>query len=289
MLVSAWTAAMIAGLGWADSTRSTSTGLAPLVLDRDDLGTAAGRDVAHPLAEETVDRDHDDVAVVDGVDERRLHAGRAGGRDRQGAGVRRAPHLAQHLARLVHDLQERRVEVPEQRPRRARRSPPGRGSTGPGPKRCRSVDDGSRPCQSNLQDRAGVEDAVRVEGVLDPPGQRHHVGAELLRAAHPALALPTPCSPVIVPPSAIAARHHLAERLPRPPLGVGVARGRRRCSGGCCRRRRARPPGSRRRTPRRPRPIASSRSGSSGHRDADVLEQQRRRATRAPGTTIRRA
>src|SRR6476620_9806501 len=58
--VSAWTAAMIA----VDVDR-----LPPVVLDRDDLGAAPGRDVGHALAEEPVDRDHDDVAGVHGVDE----------------------------------------------------------------------------------------------------------------------------------------------------------------------------------------------------------------------------
>jgi hypothetical protein len=52
-------------------------GLPPLVLDGDDLGAAARRHVAHPLAEQPVHGDHDHVTVVDGVDERRLHPGRA--------------------------------------------------------------------------------------------------------------------------------------------------------------------------------------------------------------------
>ena len=43
--------------------------------------------------------------------------------------------------------------------------------------------------ENRSQDGAGVEDAVGVEGVLDPPGQRHHVGAELLGEAPP----PWPC------------------------------------------------------------------------------------------------
>ena len=90
--------------------------LPPLVLDGDDLGAAAGGDVAHPLAEETVHADDHDVAVVDRVDERRLHAGAAGRADREGAGVAGAPGLAEQLARLVHDAQELGVEVPQQRP-----------------------------------------------------------------------------------------------------------------------------------------------------------------------------
>ena len=89
--------------------------LAPLVLDRDHLGPAAGGHVAHPLAEEPVDRDDHDVTGVDGVDERGLHARRPRGGDGQGAGVGRAPHLAQHVAGLVHHFDEGRIEVTEQR------------------------------------------------------------------------------------------------------------------------------------------------------------------------------
>src|SRR6478609_9529945 len=63
--VSAWTAAMIFGDGWAVATR----------------------DVDHALAEEAVDRDDDDVAGGDGVDEGCLHPGRPGGRKGQGAAV----------------------------------------------------------------------------------------------------------------------------------------------------------------------------------------------------------
>ena len=51
----------------------------------------------------------------DGVDERRLHARRAGRRQRQGAPVRRPEDLPEPVGRLVQDAEEHRVEVTEQR------------------------------------------------------------------------------------------------------------------------------------------------------------------------------
>ena len=113
--VSAWTAAISFGDGCAASTRSASTGCPHSCSTAHDLGPAPRGDVDHPLPEQAVDRDDDDVARAHGVDERRLHAGRAGGRQRQGAPVRRPEHLPQPVGGLVQDLQEHRVEVPEQR------------------------------------------------------------------------------------------------------------------------------------------------------------------------------
>jgi hypothetical protein len=57
-------------------------GCAPFVVDSDDLGPVTAGDVHHAFAEEPVDRDDDDVAGGDGVDERCLHAGRPGRRQR---------------------------------------------------------------------------------------------------------------------------------------------------------------------------------------------------------------
>ena len=63
---------------------------------------------------------------------------------------------------------------------------------------------------------------MRVEGGLDPAVEGHDVRAELgLERA--ALSRPTPCSPVIVPPSPIAAAMIVVEGEARPALGVGVA------------------------------------------------------------------
>ena len=85
--------------------------LPPLVLDGDDLGPAPRGDVDHPLPEQPVDRDDDDVARAHRVDERRLHARRAGGRQRQGAPVRRPEDLPEPVGGLVEDPEEHRVEV----------------------------------------------------------------------------------------------------------------------------------------------------------------------------------
>jgi hypothetical protein len=89
--------------------------LPPLVLDGDHLGPAPRGDVDHPLAEQAVDRDDDDVARSDRVDECRLHAGRPGRRQRQGASVGRAEQLPEPVGRLVQNPQEDRVEVTQQR------------------------------------------------------------------------------------------------------------------------------------------------------------------------------
>ena len=70
----------------ADARSSSACGidrLAPRRLDPHDLGAAPGRDVAHAFAEHAVHADHDDVARLDDVDERGLHAGRPGAADRR--------------------------------------------------------------------------------------------------------------------------------------------------------------------------------------------------------------
>ena len=48
----------------------------------------------------------------------------------------------------------------------------------------------------------GLRMPSRIQRVLDPAGQRHHVRAEVCRGSHAFFSRPTPCSPVIVPPSA---------------------------------------------------------------------------------------
>ena len=60
--VSAWTAAISFGRRVGGEHALDVDRLPPLVLDGDDLGAAAGGDVDHPLAEQAVDRDDDDVA-----------------------------------------------------------------------------------------------------------------------------------------------------------------------------------------------------------------------------------
>ncbi|MGH3860053.1 hypothetical protein [Actinokineospora sp.] len=90
-------------------------GLSPVVVDAHDLAAVAPGDVDHPLAEEPVHRHDHDVTWSDEVRERGLHADRAGARQRQGAGVLRAPHDPQARARLIEHAQELRVQVAEQR------------------------------------------------------------------------------------------------------------------------------------------------------------------------------
>ncbi len=94
---------------------------APREAHRHDLRAAPRRDVDHPLAELTVGRDHDDVAGMDGVDERRLHPRAAGAGEREGERVRRTEDGAQPVARLVQDAQKERVEMPQQRRAERRR------------------------------------------------------------------------------------------------------------------------------------------------------------------------
>ena len=88
---------------------------APLLLDAHDVGTAAARDFAHPVAEHAVRADDGGVAGLEQVDEAGLHAGRAGAAHREGQRVVGAEDGAQARHRLVHDREELGVHVPEQR------------------------------------------------------------------------------------------------------------------------------------------------------------------------------
>ena len=74
VLVSACTTAITLGCRWAASTAVRVEGLTPRGVDAHHFGPAAGRHVAHALAEQPVDPDHHHVAGPDGVDEGRLHA-----------------------------------------------------------------------------------------------------------------------------------------------------------------------------------------------------------------------
>ena len=82
--------------------------------------------------------------------------------------------------------------------------------------------------------------------------------------SHGRLSRPTPCSPVIVPPSAIAEVHDLAVRRAAPGRPGPGRRGRRRSAGGCCRRPRARSRRSSRRRPRRSPAMPSTSAPSRG-------------------------
>ena len=87
--------------------------LTPLGVDPDDLGPVAGRDLAHPLAEDAVDADDDRVARPDEVDEGRLHARRSGPAQREGQRIGRPEDLTQPVVRAVEDGQELRIEMAE--------------------------------------------------------------------------------------------------------------------------------------------------------------------------------
>jgi len=89
--------------------------LAPGRLDPDHLGTAPPRDLAHALAEHTVDPDDHGVARFDEVDEARLHTRRARAGDGQGECVLGAEHRAEPVTRLVEDAEELGVEVADER------------------------------------------------------------------------------------------------------------------------------------------------------------------------------
>src|SRR5687768_4299105 len=94
----------------------------------------------------------------------------------------------------------------------------GYGLDGPGPKRWRSWITERRYLSET---RARVEDALRVQGVLDPPGQRHHVGAELV-GQRAALGAPH----AVLAGDGAAERdrrlHDVAEGQAGPPFGLGV-------------------------------------------------------------------
>jgi hypothetical protein len=90
---------------------------APLGIDARDARAGAGGDVAHALAEHARDADHDGVAGLEQVDEARLHARRAGRGERQRERVLRAEQAAQALLHLVHQREELRVEVADERRR----------------------------------------------------------------------------------------------------------------------------------------------------------------------------
>ena len=128
--VSAWTAAITFGRRVGGQHALGVDRLPPLVLDRARPRRRSGAATSTiRCAEQAVDADDDDVARSDGVDERRLHAGRAGGRQRQGEPVRRAEHLAQPVGGLVEDARGTPGRGGPAAAPRARRSPPGTGWT----------------------------------------------------------------------------------------------------------------------------------------------------------------
>ena len=89
--------------------------LAPWRVDTDDLGPVASRHLAHPLAEDAVDPDHDRIGGSHEIHERSLHACRPGPADGQRQGVRRAEDPTQAVVRVVEHAEELRIEVAEHR------------------------------------------------------------------------------------------------------------------------------------------------------------------------------
>lgn len=83
----------------------------PLGIHPQDRGTAAGGHIAHPLAEQAVDADHDRVAGPQHVHEGGLHASRTGGRHGEGERVGGAEDLTQPFVGLVQEGNEVRVQV----------------------------------------------------------------------------------------------------------------------------------------------------------------------------------
>ena len=86
-------------------------GLAPRGVDLADDGAAALGDVAEADAEVAVAADDEGVAGFEDVGAGRLHGAGAGGRHGHGHDVGGVVHLAQHIADVVHYLEEVGVQV----------------------------------------------------------------------------------------------------------------------------------------------------------------------------------
>ena len=93
---------------------------APRPFNGRDGGPGALSHVRHALTKHPLDADHHPVAWLDEVDHARFHAGRAGSAHGERQVVRRLKHRAEHFLRLVHDGQELRIEVTDQRRRHRR-------------------------------------------------------------------------------------------------------------------------------------------------------------------------
>ena len=88
-----------------------------LMLDRDDVRSAALRDLPQPLSEVTVDSDNERIARLDDVHHRGFHPGGAGAGDRQRHRILRPEYVAQQRAYVVHHGEEVRVQVSNERGR----------------------------------------------------------------------------------------------------------------------------------------------------------------------------
>ena len=89
--------------------------IAPRGLDGVNRRAAAFHHIFHARAENAVDADDHFIARFDEIGGDAFHSGHAGAADRKGERILRAKHLTQELARLVHDREILRIEVPEGR------------------------------------------------------------------------------------------------------------------------------------------------------------------------------
>ena len=86
---------------------------APLRFDHHRTAAGAFDDVAHPRSKNSVDTHDDFITRFDHVDERRFHAGTAGGRDRNRHPVLSFKDVAQQRLHVVHATQKERIEMSE--------------------------------------------------------------------------------------------------------------------------------------------------------------------------------
>src|SRR6266581_6660129 len=84
---------------------------APGALDGRNGGAGALGHIRHALAKHPIDADHHFIAGLDEVDDTGLHAGAAGAAHRKGKSVLGAEQTPEHVLRLVHNLQELRIEM----------------------------------------------------------------------------------------------------------------------------------------------------------------------------------
>ena len=89
--------------------------LAPRLFEHRDLGPGPAGHVDHPLAEVALHAHHDRVARLQQVDRTGLHPRHARGTHWKGEGILREVRVSEELLGFQHDLQEGRVEVPQER------------------------------------------------------------------------------------------------------------------------------------------------------------------------------
>ena len=106
--------------------------VAPRRLDRVDGRAAALHHILHARAEYAVDAHDHLVARLDEIDRAAFHAGHARAADGKREPVFRAHHLAEHRARVIHDREILRIEMPQRgRRHRAKHALRHRARTGP--------------------------------------------------------------------------------------------------------------------------------------------------------------